>query len=123
VRQEAAAGLAKHDDAEGKRALVAAAKRGDANVARGAWQYLLGEGEPGTERALADTLEDVEDVYLAHTTAASFMKCGNGFLARKARAYLDGQRPESSAPKIKWGSRRSAPSPTKPGKQKKAARR
>jgi HEAT repeat protein len=104
VREAAAAGLVKQKDARGNRALVSAAKRGDRKVAAEAWQYLVGQGEPGTEEALHGALGGGRDD--ATRAAGCFLQCGNPKLAKLARGWLEGRRPPKDAPRIKWGSRR-----------------
>ena len=52
VRFEAAQALVALGDEKGTRALLAAARTGDGEIARGAWQWLVERGDPGTVPAL-----------------------------------------------------------------------
>jgi hypothetical protein len=100
----AAAALYKRNEPRGQRALLAAARRGDSDVALEAWPFLLAAGDPATEPALEAALSD-DDYEAAREMAASLLTCGNPRLARAARERLDGASPKPRR-KLRWGAAR-----------------
>jgi HEAT repeat protein len=102
VRGAAAAGLETMNEVRGNEAILAAAGAGDGDVAANAWRFLLREGNPETEEALAKGLSAAE-YEIASEMAGSFLQCGNSRLAAAARAMLEGARPPKGCPKIAWG--------------------
>ncbi len=105
VRAAAAAALETMKDSRGNEAILAVARAGDGDVAASAWRFLLREGDPETEEALAKGLS-VAEYEIAMEMAGSFLQCGNSRLAAAARAMLEGARPPKGCPKIPWGERK-----------------
>jgi HEAT repeat protein len=103
VRAEAARFLVPLDDPDANRAILQAARRGDAGVAREAWRLLIATGDEATESALVAAIDFESVPEMVHAYLAS----GNPRLAKAARDSREGQR----APKIgeyetpRWGQR------------------
>ncbi len=94
------------DAPRGKRAIVAAARRGDAAVARTAFRLLLSVGDAATEDALCAMLRDnsFESDFAEMATQA--LRCGNERLANLARFLLaeNEEKPLARVEKVVWGS-------------------
>ena len=104
VRRIAAEAVMARKEARGRRALLAAARRGDADAALMAWPFLLATGDPATESALEAALSD-DGFERADEMAAAFVSCGNARLAKAARRWLDGRRPGPGRT-VLWGTAR-----------------
>lgn len=106
VRRAAARALDDRNDPRGNRALLAAARRGDTAVARGAWRFLVGQGEAGTEGVLADALYGDDDYETAQEMAGCFLQCGSPRLSRAVKEWKKGGRSPRRAARIAWGGAR-----------------
>jgi HEAT repeat protein len=88
TRQIAAEALSRIDDPAVKTALLTALKERDLAVIRGAYQFYVSLGQPGSEDALAESL----DRYPDQAMAEYFLNCGDVKLEDAARLWGTKQR-------------------------------